>query len=174
MTETTLENYQERAARTISLLGSNAVDGAHMALGITTEVEEMKDAMINKDFVNIREEHGDCNWYIANECNTYKLNFKELYDEAKSSASPFSFKLHNIVDLHKRELAYGKEMDITKLKIELISLIQYLVWVCNIFEFSYEESLVININKLYARYPEKFTQEAALNRDLDQEHEILK
>ena len=52
MTETTIKNYQKRAARTIARLKSNAVDGAHMALGITTEVQEMSEAIKKYDFVN--------------------------------------------------------------------------------------------------------------------------
>lgn len=38
MTETTFENYQQRAARTMPDLGSQAANGTHMALGITTEI----------------------------------------------------------------------------------------------------------------------------------------
>lgn len=173
MTETTLSNYQERAARTMATLGSNAIDGAHMALGITTEVMEMGKGIRENDKVNIREEHGDINWYIANECNIYGLNFESLYKEAKSKAIN-SFNLENIVDLHKRELAYGKEMDIDKLTIELISLFQFLQTTSMVHKFNYEESLQINISKLYTRYPDKFTQEDALNRDLEAEYENLK
>jgi hypothetical protein len=36
-----------------------------------------------------------------------------------------------------------------------------------------EEMLQRNIDKLKARYPEKFTQENALNRNLDVERQIL-
>lgn len=177
MTETTIKNYQKRAARTIARLKSNAVDGAHMALGITTEVQEMSEAIKKNDFVNIREEHGDTNWYVANECNIYGLDFNFLYETAREyldNNNWIAFKLHDIVDLHKKELAYGKEMDTDDLYMELLSLVQYLIEIAENFSFSYEESLQININKLYKRYPDKFTQDKALNRDLDAEHETLK
>ena len=172
MTETTIKNYQERAHRTIALLKGQAVDGAHMALGITTEIGEMREGIEANDMVNIREEHGDCNWYIANECNIYSFNFEHLYRAAKKSLYT-EFKLHDIVDLHKKELAYGKTINEKDLQLQLINLIQYLMKVADDFGFSYEESLRINIDKLYQRYPEKFTQEAALNRDLNKEHKIL-
>lgn len=177
MTETTFENYQERAARTIARLGSNAADGAHMALGITTETEELKDALKVNDFVNAREEHGDTNWYIANECNIYGLDFEHLMIDAKAGLlfdKIEPFELHNIVDLHKRELAYGKEMDVDALEAQLVILIQYLILVAERLEFSYEDSLKRNIDKLYKRYPDKFSQENALNRDLEEEHKTLK
>lgn len=174
MTETTIENYQERALRTLALLGSNAIDGSHMALGITTETEELKDALEAQDLINAREEHGDTNWYIANECNIYGLSFVDLYRRALSEPHKSTFKLHNIVDLHKREFAYGKEMNVDSLKTELINLIKYLIWVGRYYGFEYEGSLQINIAKLYKRYPDKFAQEAAINRNLDEEYKTLK
>jgi NTP pyrophosphatase (non-canonical NTP hydrolase) len=172
MTDTTIENYQERTMRTMTDLGSKEVDGAHMIIGMVTEVEEMKEGVFNKDKVNIREEHGDCNWYIANTCNIYDLDFKELY--AKSLKQEFTkFSLGPLADLHKRELAYGKEMDVDLLEKELVKFVKFLSLIAASYDFEYEESLQININKLYKRYPEKFSNEAALNRDLDEEYKTL-
>ena len=37
----------------------------------------------------------------------------------------------------------------------------------------FDEVATTNINKLKARFPEKFTQDKAYNRDLDTEREIL-
>ena len=173
MTNTTFENYQERASRTLALLGSNAIDGAHMVIGVTTELVEMTDGALLNDAVNVREEHGDCNWYIANECNIYNLNFKNLYERALVFDKS-QFSLGRLADLHKRELAYGKVMDTVLLEEELVRLIRVLLSAAKKFSFSYEESLRINISKLYKRYPEKFSNEAALNRDLDAEYETLK
>ena len=84
------------------------------------------------------------------------------------------FSLGRLADLHKRELAYGKVMDTVLLEEELVRLIRVLLSAAKKFSFSYEESLRINISKLYKRYPEKFSNEAALNRDLDAEYETLK
>lgn len=173
MTNTTFDNYQERVTRTLAPLGTKAVDGAHMIIGITTELEEMNEGILFNNVINVREEHGDCNWYIANECNIYSLNFKKLYE--KALVFDFSqFSLGRLADLHKRELAYGKPMDVSLLEEELIRLIRVLLATSKKFSFSYEESLGINITKLYKRYPEKFTNEEALNRDLDAEYETLK
>jgi hypothetical protein len=44
---------------------------------------------------------------------------------------------------------------------------------CNIHGWNMEDILDTNIAKLEARYPEKFTEEAALNRNLEAEREIL-
>ncbi len=167
----TIRNYQEMAGRTMPNLTDKAADGAHMAMGITTEIEELRDAVRNNDKKNIREEHGDVNWYIANECRIYALDFESIMNEARGEFNPFS--LHDYVDLHKRELAYGKEMDVEALKNQLVALVQFLQSVAVIHRFDYESSLQVNIDKLYKRYPEKFTQEKALNRDLKKESEVL-
>lgn len=172
MTDTTVENYQERASRTLAKLGSNAIDGSHMIIGMLTEVEEMKEGVTNNDKVNIREEHGDCNWYIANTCNIYGLSFKTLHDKSLKQ-DYIKFSLGPLGDLHKRELAYGKEMDLSLLEAELVKFVKFLTLIAASYDFEYVESLGININKLYKRYPDKFSNEAALNRDLDEEYKTL-
>lgn len=169
-----ISKYQELAKRTLASLGSQAIDGAHMALGLVTEVEEMLNGVEKEDDVNIIEEHGDCNWYIANECNIYNLSFSQLYDVAQEMCTDYDpISLGDIVDLHKKELAYGKEMDIDELENNLIILIMRLMSVCEDWMFTYEDSLQRNIDKLQARYPEKFTSDKALNRDLEKERKIL-
>lgn len=173
MNKTTIENYQERAARTMASLGTKAMDGMHMAAGFTTEIGEMNEGITYNDIVNIREENGDTYWYLANECNIYGLIFTELIEQAKTRRKK-PFYLHNIVDLHKREFAYGKEIDLIKLEDELITIVQYLSKVEKDFKFTLEESLEKNIAKLYKRYPDKFTEEKALNRDLEAEYKTLK
>ena len=176
MTETTIKNYQERAARTMPDLGTKAANGAHMALGVTTEIGELEEGLERKDLVNVREEHGDANWYIANLCNIYSMDFTILYEVAEEQIEKGlrePFKLHDLVDLHKREFAYGKDIDVDDLFDELLNLMTYLISVARVCEFTFEESLIKNIDKLYQRFPNKFTQEDALNRDLEKEREIL-
>lgn len=176
MTETTINNYQERASRTLSKLPYQAADGAHMALGIATEIGELKKARNNKDLQNIREEHGDINWYIANECNIYGISFKDLYETAKEyrdAKVSLTFKLDEFLDVHKRELAYGKKIEDHDMFDEMLPLVMFLMDICEWHGFSYEDALKINIEKLYVRYPEKFTNEDALNRNLDKEKEVL-
>jgi hypothetical protein len=49
----------------------------------------------------------------------------------------------------------------------------YVANICNINKWDLREILETNINKLEARYPEKFTEDKALNRNLDIERKIL-
>lgn len=171
----TVGNYQKLASRTMASLGSIGADGIHMSSGITTELGEMNVGILNNDLPNIREEHGDCLWYVANECNIYNMAFEDIVNKAfeLNIYVRSNFQLHELVDLHKREFVYGKTMDVEKLEEQLIILTSDLVQISVEEGFIFEDSLQRNIEKLLARFPDKFTQENALNRDLDKERKIL-
>jgi NTP pyrophosphatase (non-canonical NTP hydrolase) len=76
-------------------------------------------------------------------------------------------------DVFKKHLAYGKDIDWVNIKEELGDLMWYIANFCNINDIDIEEVMQTNIDKLRVRYPEKFTQENALNRDLETERKIL-
>lgn len=78
-----------------------------------------------------------------------------------------------IADVYKKHIAYGKDLDLVNVKEEIGDLLWYVQNMCNENNWSLEEILYTNIEKLKARYPEKFTSDNALNRDLDKEREIL-
>lgn len=170
-----IKEYQEKANRTLVSLGSTAIDGAHMAMGFVTELFEMADAYENDDKVNIIEEHGDTLWYLAGECKIYNLDIEDLLVKANGlkEFTRDSFRVDELVDLHKRELAYGKGMNIDKLSEHMVILLADLIDVAERIEFTMEESMQKNIAKLEARFPGKFTQDKAINRDLKTERQIL-
>lgn len=78
-----------------------------------------------------------------------------------------------LIDVYKKNLAYKKEIDYVNLKEELGDILWYIANLCNINDWDIEDVLEININKLKVRYPEKFTQENAINRNLEEERKIL-
>jgi NTP pyrophosphatase (non-canonical NTP hydrolase) len=78
-----------------------------------------------------------------------------------------------ILDPFKKNMAYGKPIDHVNVKEEVGDFMWYLVNFCRINGFDLEEIMQTNIDKLRARYPEKFTQENAINRNLVREREIL-
>jgi NTP pyrophosphatase (non-canonical NTP hydrolase) len=73
------------------------------------------------------------------------------------------------VDTLKKFIFYGKPLDLTNLKEELGDLMWYIGLACDTLGISLNEVLTSNIEKLKKRYPEKFTEEKALNRDIDNE-----
>lgn len=76
-------------------------------------------------------------------------------------------------DPYKKHWAYGKELDKTNVKEELGDLMWYIACMCEFNGWDLEQICQTNIEKLQARYPEKYTNENAINRDLNVEREIL-
>jgi len=78
-----------------------------------------------------------------------------------------------IQDAVKRTLFYGAKLDEVNLKEEAGDLMWYLAILLNKLGISFEDVMETNVKKLKLRYPEKFTHEKALNRDLQGEREVL-
>jgi NTP pyrophosphatase (non-canonical NTP hydrolase) len=78
-----------------------------------------------------------------------------------------------LLDIWKRNIAYKKDIDWINVKEELGDILWYFSNFLRINNIDFEEILNININKLKSRYPEKFTEENAINRDLESERKIL-
>lgn len=74
-----------------------------------------------------------------------------------------------IADVFKKKLAYGKDVDYINVKEELGDLMWYIANMCNINDWNLEDILTTNINKLNVRFPQGFTQDSALDRNLDAE-----
>ncbi len=78
-----------------------------------------------------------------------------------------------LTDQIKKVFAYGKEFDQTNFIEELGDILWYIQLACNVLDTDLESLIRVNIDKLEKRYPGKFTQEAALNRDLPAERTTL-
>ncbi len=78
-----------------------------------------------------------------------------------------------MLDAVKRALFYGAELDRTNLIEELGDLEWYMAVLRAALDVSQEDVQRINIEKLRARYPEKFSTDHALRRDLDRERAVL-
>ena len=78
-----------------------------------------------------------------------------------------------IQDMMKKHIFYGKDIDRVNFKEELGDLMWYIAIACNELDIPLEDVMKTNVDKLRARYGDKFTEEAALNRNLSKEREIL-
>lgn len=77
------------------------------------------------------------------------------------------------MDMLKKHILYGKPIDEVNLKEELGDSQWYSALAADALEAKLIDILQTNIDKLKARYPNKFTEIDALNRDLDKERNIL-
>lgn len=115
------------------------------------------------------------------------MNLKEYQQEAKRTLPDLENEDLNILhmllgmqtevaelaDIWKKKIAYKKAVDWINVKEEFGDLNFYLANFCNITGLSWENSLDINIQKLKIRYPDKFSTEQALNRNLKEERKTL-
>lgn len=162
----------------------------HMGLGVATEYFELMEAINKKDFVNVSEEIGDIQWYIGNHLKMIFKSEDKIYEKLtevwfKPQYSLLTVNEHMDVitnlfekytDMCKRHGAYNKKIDQyeDKLRTLAINISHSLVSILlNHAEVSPKQCLERNINKLLARYPDKFDQFLAMNRDLVAEREIL-
>lgn len=173
--------YQLDAKRTCVDLGDLKLNLSHMVLGIISENEEYLKAIVENDMINAKEEQADMLWYLANYCNFRNFNFEEIvgnpysmdYDleNFEENVSVYEVFSSRLADYVKKFIAYGKPLN-EELEKKCIKL---LVWSITIEDtaFNFNTDLEKNVNKLKQRFPEKFTREKALNRDLNAERKIL-
>lgn len=77
------------------------------------------------------------------------------------------------LDALKRHIFYGKELDEVNLQEELGDVMWYIALICKRKGWSMEKIMEQNIAKLSARFPHKFTESDALNRELGVERQVL-
>lgn len=77
------------------------------------------------------------------------------------------------MDMLKKHILYGKPIDAPNLKEELGDLEWYIALAIEELNTTFGIIFETNIAKLRARYPNKFTEQDALNRNLNKERQIL-
>jgi hypothetical protein len=167
----------------------------HASVGITSEVAELfqlerKSRSNSLDRTNLLEECGDILWYVAIAADaldkvdeimapthvgvSYIKFDDDLGDALFTGAAYLSEVAGTIADLAVKKLVfYGKPFD-TKLLVEqLFEVHMNVKFLLDAAGYSIEDARLVNIAKLKARYGEKFSEAAALERNLDLERQIL-
>jgi len=78
-----------------------------------------------------------------------------------------------LLDMIKKHLFYGKKLDFPNAVEEAGDAMWYIGIISDVLKTTLNEIMTINITKLKTRYPEKFTEYLAENRDLVAERKIL-
>ena len=191
----TLEEYRLLAARTLPDLGSMSNNLLHMEAGIAGEflgeaVDILKKTFAYKkplDKVHLGEELADTVWYCAGAETINKLpEMNVCFTEEAIS---------RIESIKNQTITYIKEnVEVRKSSIEteclgiilankmavdstnrgaILAVVGICMGICEVLNIDFWQALTNNISKLQVRYPEKFTEEAALNRDLAAERAEL-
>jgi hypothetical protein len=181
-------------------LPKNILNTIHMRLGMVSEMDELMTAIHNQDRVNIGEELGDLLWYVANDIRIKQRSSYILWSEmdklfsydfslgmqvtnggylttsegVNSHFNAIVFNISKLSDPIKKYLAYTKPEPNSS---EYIKTMEYMLGAINNLAYNlkinlddYMEKVVLKLKK---RYPDKFTVDAAINRDLDAERKVL-
>lgn len=171
----TYTEYRKLASRTLAPLPTREDDIHHMVLGMITELGEILDVYKKKfaygkdiDWVNVKEEIGDFYWYVANFDNIVKISDRDITD-IKSAIKNNEFE--DI--LHALSHVMNAHTDMLYIITNVHAASDLVMNFCIQHKFDVFAILETNIKKLQARYPDKFTKDKAINRDLEKERKIL-
>ncbi len=183
-----LNDYVKLAVKTESIVDEIKVNTRlnHGVIGLITEVGELMEPFTDSEngpwvhIVNIKEEVGDILWYLAIIMDELSLNYDDL-NEMEVGCYTCDYYMNSLViessrllDDMKKHIYYSNDLDYNLLESRIAIVVYILRGISKQLEFTLEEVAETNINKLKSRYPNKFTSENALNRDLDAEYKILK
>lgn len=199
-----IQTYREKAIRTMKYLGDHPLiqdsikhnfvislenapkvacrwDHAHMIIGMSSELNELQDAILKEDLINIEEEIADIMWYTVNEATLSKISIVAQLDISTFYYNDLVYAISDYNDLLKKFIVNGKEI----LEHARAEKLQKIVTICYNFSgmmignkisfvnIDLPKALGRNIAKLEIRYPEKYSDNSANNRDLDKERKAL-
>jgi len=192
----TFLEYVNLAKRTRKDMGSLQMDTIHMILGVSGEImgefiDQLKKHFIygkELDKVNLQEELSDAMWYVV---NMYDILDLELLNDItfpsipsiggdKSKLIPsikmtrqindtFYYMCGHIMD---DQDTYNEDQKSTYLE-KIISIVITMTSLANMWGIDLNKGLENNIEKLRVRYPDKYTDEKAIIRNLQEERNKL-
>lgn len=175
-----LNQYQLDAFRTCKVFEDDYTKNlAHMVMGMTSEQNELHSALDKEDYVNALEEIADIFWYIAGYCTFRNYKLQDIYNLPSTNIVDYINSISKLTDIVKKAMVYNKEIDIEK-EMEYLNNIcknlnAMIDYINNEFDLKLDliTALTNNINKLKVRFPDKYSDDLANNRDLNKELEQL-
>lgn len=102
-----------------------------------------------------------------------KLSHQRLYDDFKMNLLHGSMgcctEANELLDSIKKHIFYGRPLDLPNIKEEIGDILWYISMICNAMNWEISDMMDANITKLEKRYPNKFTEVDANNRDTKHE-----
>jgi len=187
----TWNEYLPLAEKTLSLQFNCEEDFyqkiLHAIIGCLTEVEEILNNYDEDKLVGsvdkqsgLGEEAADIYWYLSILFRELKIgNHNYSLSNEFNLKTPFNTLLTftklslQFLDLLKKKIYYNKPINndiMVDLAIKMQSILNYY---CYQYNIDVDAILDKNIDKLRARYSDKFSSERAINRDLETERTIL-
>lgn len=119
--------------------------------------------------------------YVKYVLRTESSDFNEIKDRLNNdetirllhAAMGLVTEAAEVTDMLKKHIFYGKDIDYVNAQEECGDVCWYVAIVIDVLKTTMDDILSKNITKLKKRYPEKFTKEHAINRNIDDELSIF-
>ncbi len=119
--------------------------------------------------------------YIKNAIKTESRDFKAIGERLQRVENQrllhagigLATEAGEFLDALKKHIYYGKDLDKVNLQEELGDLFWYCAIIADELGVDFSEVMTRNIDKLKARYGDKFSEASAEKRDLERERQIL-
>jgi len=182
LTNLRMTEYQKLSMRTAPPFKSRELSPIqdyynHAAQGLCTEVAEIVEDQDNQE--NVLQEIGDVLWYVALFCTGLGIDVEDLpgsvtrYDDVYDELVKQSGIVNDCVKRHIYYTTIEKkvELDETKCEKALGAIVTALRDLSN---DRLEQCMVLNVEKLRLRYPDKFDADKAVNRDVAKEAKLFR
>lgn len=158
------------------------VDLLHAAMGLCTELGETLELESEEHEI---EELGDIAWYLALGFHATGLDFEnctiyapeEFYATVRGEDFLDTLIIYatELLDMVKKQVFYGREINTGKAHDCLIMLKNSMHHGLELSDgdITLDDIITANVKKLKARFPEKFTEDAANNRDVKEEYKQM-
>lgn len=149
----------------------------HAAMGICTEVGELLEL---ESVEQMMEELGDLLWYVALGLDALGADFDgveplEVSIRGETPAESLIILGTDLLDLVKKQIFYGREFD-AQVAIDLLYGLQVVISAGLKYgesDWTMDDLIEANVKKLMKRYPEKFSEAAANERDVKAEYAAM-
>lgn len=179
-----LNEYKKETLRTFAYrqapLDEQTTDLLHCAIGFATEISELKQAINKRDYTNIGEEIADGMWYVVNMANflnydleTYIFQQPMSYYNERDYFDNHLILSGEILDIFKKSIYYNQRLNTLRLKELVYECLHNANCLCKVYSLNFQIILKRNIEKLRIRFPEKFSEQCAVKRELSKEREAL-
>lgn len=182
-----LNEYEKLARRTLKPLPLES-HMLHMSMGLVGEIGELLDAVKKHliygkelDATNVTEEIGDCFYYVVGMCEDLGVDLTgwspKLVDIGRggnqglilltASNRCSSICIELLESLDNTESSKQHRLKLVDYLLDLMYIL------CTVFQKDPQEVFKLNINKLSARYGDKYSDYNAIHRDLVAERAVL-
>lgn len=154
----------------------------HAAMGLVTETGELFELESEEHEL---EELGDICWYLALAYDVLDMDWGidltiddevEMLLRGDNPLESLSIYSSELLDMVKKQIFYGKPINTLAAQSAVAAMRIALIVGTNgndASPYTFQQVLDANVRKLKKRYPEKFTEEAAINRDVKAEYEAM-